>query len=350
MLLPLLLGQGTAGPTSYTLSVDPTSYSSTFSSVTLSVGRQVDVSATSYNYTYTNPTLVTAKQLGITSTSYTNTFSNNTLVRTYVLPVTSTSYTFTDSPVGLYANRQWNVTPPNSYSISYSSVSLTTDRFLSISGDPLTVTFSNVSLDYVQSAKQILVDPFSITWTTESVVFQATRQLSVDSVTQSLSFQNPTVLADRNIQVSFGSYDILSSPVTITATRELVVYPQYQTYVTSGYVESGYVGRSNTYSLDTNYVTSGYVRPGYVSAGISGQMVARKALAPDSNSIVVGFAPVTISVINYYPNPSDVRYGVVYGPNGIYSGTMDVLSKTIKYDIVTGKLIKPLNDQVVMTL
>ena len=56
------------------------------------------------------------------------------------------------------------------------------------------------------------------------------------------------------------------------------------------------------------------------------------------------------TVVNpYWPLPSQVQAGVVYGPTGAdYTGTY--VDSAIKYDLTTGRLVKPINSKVVMSL
>ncbi len=43
-------------------------------------------------------------------------------------------------------------------------------------------------------------------------------------------------------------------------------------------------------------------------------------ILPDAASLTItGYAPVAAAL---YPAPGDVRYGVIYGPDGIYTGTL----------------------------
>ena len=51
-----------------------------------------------------------------------------------------------------------------------------------------------------------------------------------------------------------------------------------------------------------------------------------------------------------YPNPNDVRYGVVYGDSGQYTGLLVAIDGSLKFDIVTGKLIKILNNTTAISL
>jgi hypothetical protein len=52
---------------------------------------------------------------------------------------------------------------------------------------------------------------------------------------------------------------------------------------------------------------------------------------------------------NLYPLPSQVLLGVVYGPGGIYTGTLAAYDDSIKLDIATQRLVKVINSKVVIS-
>lgn len=293
MLLPLLLGQGTAGPQNYTLSVDPASFSVTPVNNALQVARQLPVTATSYAYSHPANSLAVGRQLPITATSYAWTPANNALLRTYALPVDAASLAWSPANPTLVAGRQWSADAA-AYTYAPANPVLTTARALSITAESLAASFVSVTLDYVQSAKQLLPDAtaWAISFSNPALTVQ--RAVSIDATIAAATFATATAELQRQLSVAPGSYDIIAATAAVTATRQLSVYPHYITYVQAGYVQDGYVGRSTTWSLDTNYVTTGYVLPGYVGPGVSAGLAVGRALAPTPASIVVNFATVDL--------------------------------------------------------
>lgn len=77
-------GQPAAGATSYTLSVDPTSYSSTFANPAFVRSYILSVDPTSYSSTFANPAFLRGYALSIDPTSYATTFAAVTLDYTAV--------------------------------------------------------------------------------------------------------------------------------------------------------------------------------------------------------------------------------------------------------------------------
>ena len=77
-------GQAAAGATSYTLSIDPTSYATTFANPTFVRGYVFSVDPTSYSSTFANPAFLRGYALSIDPTSYATTFAAVTLDYTAV--------------------------------------------------------------------------------------------------------------------------------------------------------------------------------------------------------------------------------------------------------------------------
>jgi hypothetical protein len=70
-----------------------------------------------------------------------------------------------------------------------------------------------------------------------------------------------------------------------------------------------------------------------------------------SGSTVTGSAYRATPGVPVWPLPSQVLAGVVYGPTGIeYVGTLVAGNSGIQYDIVTGQLVMPLANPILMTL
>jgi hypothetical protein len=312
------------------LPVDATSYTTSLQSISLAKNSLAQVTPTSFAITPSTASFQTDRQLSTSPTSFAVSFVNPTLVSDRQISVVLSSFTLTTSPV-----------------------TFNTTRALWTAPDSLGITFIPAALDYVPKLNaELVVDPFSSVLTTSPVTLQSSRQLNLTTTTYSTTFANVGISATRTLPVSVGSYDILTQPSSLLCTRSLPITWPEQTYV-DGYVESGYVGNKDSYSLKTTYVTDGYVQTGYVADGISGQMQAARNLAVNANSILLSFRPVNIALTGYavWPLPENVTSGISYGPTGSeYVGTLEAVTKTIKLDISTGALVLPLNNKVVMTL
>ena len=84
------------------------------------------------------------------------------------------------------------------------------------------------------------------------------------------------------------------------------------------------------------------------SAGLSRN---RRLTAQGGSYTYTGANAVITRVGMVWPDPSQVLSGVSYGPTGVeYTGTFQGLSMSLKLDLTTGMLVKPLNDKTVLSL
>ena len=308
MLLTLLLGQGTAGPQAYTLSVDPFSVAVTPANPRLLASRQLVVTPQSYNLTPVSNSLSVSRQLPVSATSYSVSFSPVTLVRSIALPVTATSLSLSFAGPVVQVARSLSVSP-QSVSATFSPVSFRVTRTLNVSTGSASLTFANVSLDYTQQAKQILVDPFSVATTFASPSVSVSRKLSVSPSNLTSTFASASLRIDRKMTAQVGGYAILTAPVGLQVERKLNIEPA--------------IG----YSLSAEYAEDNYVIPNYVGdVGVS--LTAQRQLAVSPSSIVISMASVSFVKIGSYPDQVDVRLGVQYGPGGAYTGTLVGISET----------------------
>lgn len=104
-------------------------------------------------------------------------------------------------------------------------------------------------------------------------------------------------------------------------------------------------------ALNKNYLLA--ANPGaYVVTGSSvGIHKVYTLQANPAAFVVTGFA--VQNYIRVYPDPMYVLEGIVYGPNGIYTGTMSpsgIPDSGYRLDIETDRMVKLLNDTLAMSL
>lgn len=132
-----------------------------------------------------------------------------------------------------------------------------------------------------------------------------------------------TVSKDRNLTTSSGSYSYTGSSVAITKTSTATSY--------------SITASSGSYSYSGSSII--ILRDKLISAS-SG------SYSYSGNTVDITYA----ASYGDYPDPAYVLIGIVYGPGGMYTGTYDGVTKKLKYDINSGKLIKIINDKLGMTL
>jgi hypothetical protein len=55
-------------------------------------------------------------------------------------------------------------------------------------------------------------------------------------------------------------------------------------------------------------------------------------------------------LVKLYPDPAYVLAGVVYGPGGIYTGTLEAGATGVVFDVATGNLVQVLSSTLVLSL
>jgi hypothetical protein len=60
----------------------------------------------------------------------------------------------------------------------------------------------------------------------------------------------------------------------------------------------------------------------YTVNGQSVTILRSKRITASGGAYTYAGQPVTFTYASLYPNPADVKLGVVYGPGGIYTGTL----------------------------
>lgn len=131
---PILL-QTSGTPGSYTLNLEPTSYTITGSSATTTATRVVTLSSSSYTVTGLSATTVATRNITLAPSSYSITGIGNTLTATRVVNLESSSYTITGFDVTFNKTTAGYslVLDPNNFSITGSNASLVTERVINLS-------------------------------------------------------------------------------------------------------------------------------------------------------------------------------------------------------------------------
>lgn len=180
----------------------------------------------------------------------------------------------------------------------------------------------------------------------------------------------------KNVNAESGSYNVTGVDATLVYTSGLQILSAdagiYSLTGSSASFSKGIV----VVASPANYTSAEYVDPGYVDPGYVGNdnppaaLLATRKLNLESGSFSVTGSDATLERLRqlnaefglynitgadarlqypYWPLPSQVVLGVVYGPNGDdYIGTYVDLS--LKIDINTGALIKPLSSKTAITL
>lgn len=205
-----------------------------------------------------------------------------------------------------------------SYTVGGAQASLARNRVLiaqggaySFDGNSVVITYTGTAIFYTLTAQG---GSYSIGGA--SAVLQRSRLLMGQGGSYSLEGQTAILSRHRYIQGQGGSYSIVGQDATLL--RSKVLGSQGGTYTVAG--ANAQIHRNR------KLIASGGI---YNYTGRS--------------------AVITYTGIGgVWPQPGEVLLGVQYGPNGNdYTGTLNAYG--IKYDINTGRLVKPMTDLVVVS-
>lgn len=191
--------------------------------------------------------------------------------------------------------------------------------------------------------------------------------LTASGGSYALSGNTAILNRNRNLTSSGGSYSITGSDATILKSKLIIAESGVYNY-TGQDISITYVSGTTVYTLTAlpgSYALSGqnavlYRHMNLTASGgsysITGQDVTiskHRQLNPLGGTYTLTGSNATITWSTpggiLWPPENTVLLGTVYGPTGVeYTGTLDAFG--IKYDIVTGQLVKPINDKVVMTI
>jgi len=152
-----------------------------------------------------------------------------------------------------------------------------------------------------------------------------------------LTGQDSSIFKSKTIAASFGSYATVGQDALLLRTK--VVLATYGTYTVLG--QAAGVNRSKILLAD--YGT-------YITTGYSSTKLTNRTLLGNYGSYTITGKAARLFHSSIYPDPQYVLKGIVYGPGGIYTGTFDAVDKSLKLDLTTGALVKPLSNQIVFSI
>lgn len=133
--------------------------------------------------------------------------------------------------------------------------------------------------------------------------------LTADPGTYTLTGSAATLTAARNFSADSGQYLLTGSAATLSIGRNLSA-------ASGAYVLTGQsAGLTRTYNLSAGSGT-------FNLTGASATFLYSRVLRGDPGIYTIDGYAATLTAVTVFPSPSDVREGVVYGPGGIYTGTL----------------------------
>ena len=277
------------------------------------------------------------------SGSYTYTGSSITVNRNRALTASSGSYTYTGSSAditkGSALNHRALTADPGSYTITGSSAVLFKGRPLTASAGSYVLTGNSVTI----SRNRVLTTTTgSYTYTGSSATILKNRSLTTQVGSYSITGSSATISRNRVLVASSGSYTYTGSSATITYTQAVINYSI--TALAGSYSISG----SSATILKSKHIDAS--SGSYILTGQQAVISKNRTLNALAGAYHISGGSIVIQKTGMvWPLPEQVLLGVQYGPTGFeYTGTLDMLG--VKFDITSGRLVKPISNKVVMTL
>jgi hypothetical protein len=136
-----------------------------------------------------------------------------------------------------------------------------------------------------------------------------TRILSADSGAYNLTGSSADLPINRSLSADSGAYDVTGEAATLNQTK--VISADAGSYVLDGQAAS-FV---RTYNL---LAAAG----AFNLTGSDATLFTSRALSAESGAYNLTGLPASLTKFSIYPDPGDVREGVIYGPGGIFTGTL----------------------------
>lgn len=339
---------------------------------TLQVSRKVNAEAGSFSYTGQNATLATARSVNAEAGSFSYTGQDATLARTRSFNAEAGSFSYTGQDATLTQSTAFNA---ESGAFNYTGQDATLNRTFSLNaeagsfsyvGQEATLQLQNVfileanagSFSYtgqdatLAKGSAVNAEAGSYAYTGQNAEFAVGLALNAEAGVFGITGADANLIEDEVISAEAGTFGIAGQDATLARSFSFNAeagsfdYIGQNTTLILGIslnAEAGsfaYLGQDAEFSrtrglvADTGvfsnapedlYVEPGYVDPDYAT-GLEATLSRSLALQAGAGAFTLTGQPATLVQGQLYPSPADVRLGVVYGPDGIYTGTLVVSS------------------------
>jgi len=280
----------------------------------------IGTSTTTVSPSVTNALMVIALRgdipLSADPGTYNLTGSNAELVRASFLDAASGSYALTGAAADLVKTSPLFIDAASgSYALTGSAATLVRSSFLDAASGSYTLTGAPADL-----AKTIIrvLDAASGAYSLVGNVAGLARSsfLSADSGAYNLTGVAASLFRSIPLSTDAGSYSISGQNASLTQAKQVSADPG--SYVIDG-KDAAFVRVGSLFAAAGAFNVT----------GADASLFTSRALSANSGAYsLTGFA-ANLFKTSLYPDPGDVREGVVYGPGGIYVGTLKVGGKIL---------------------
>jgi hypothetical protein len=325
-------------PAALTISADPGSYSLTGAAATLLETFILSADPGSYSLTGVDASLIltgnTALVLSADPGSYSLSGADATLLETFILSADPGSYSLTGFAATLLETKTLSA-DPGAYSLTGVAATLLENRALS--ADPGSYSLSGAAATLIKG-DIFSVDPGAYNATGSDAFFTKTRAFIADPGAYSLVGSNASLVIIGSLSADPGSYSVSGNAAALL--RNYPLFAASGSYSLTG--QSATLSKAKTVSADSgSYAVSGqaaaFIRAynllaaagAFNVSGVAAEFAFSRNLVASSGAYNLTGAPAQFVKVVLYPSPGDVREGVVYGPGGIYTGTLKAGGKIL---------------------
>lgn len=292
----LYTAAGAPPATAYTLTAQGGTYAIAAAAATILKSKRIVAAGGSYSLTGQSATLLKSKRIVASGGTYTLTGSSATITYTPA----ATVYTL--------------IAQGGSYSLTGASATLLRSRKIVASGGTYAFTGQSATITYTPAANIYTLTALggAYTLTGATATLKRSRLLVASGGAYTLSGSDATLLRSKRIVASGGTYAVTGQSATLKRSRYL--FASSGTYLTTGQTANLFRNRKLT-ALAGTYTLTG------------------------------SDAVITKTVSGGYPNPSDVLFGVMYGPTGTeYTGTYTL--PKFYLDLTTSRQFMSINSKI----
>lgn len=292
---------------------------------TLADNRVLNAEVGSFTYTGEDATLTKTsppKELNAEAGDFTIVGQAATLADNRALNAETGSFAYTGQDASLLAAKNINA---QAGAVTYTgqAATLAAARQVNAEAGSFSYTGEPATLTYAATAKILNAEPGAFTYTGQAASLTQAQALNAEAGTFAYTGQAATLLRGYAFSADAGAFLITGQAATLAQS--------YSFEASAG--SFAYLGqdaeflRNRSFSADAAafgeadpYVDPGYMNPGYVT-GLTATLGYSRAFEASPGSFFVAGQPATLAVVSLYPPESDVRFGVVYGPDGVFTGT-----------------------------
>jgi hypothetical protein len=284
--------------------------------------KEINAEAGTFAYTGQDATLAVGRSVNAAAGSFTYTGQDAALTRTRAFNAEAGSFSYTGQNADLMRSRSFNA---EAGTFTYTGQAAEFARSLSFNAEAGTFAYTgqDATLTYTPAAGfNAEAGTFSITG--QDATLAQTRSFNAEAGAFTYTGQNATLAQARNINAAVGSFDYIGQQATLNRTYSFDAQPGSFTYTgepASFNQDRVLKAEAGAFGEAEPYVEPGYVDP-YYSTNLTAALGYGRMFNAEAGIFVYTGQPATFAIQSLYPPEADVRQGVVYGPGGIFTGTL----------------------------